>query len=179
MGCWNVEDFVTGLPIVGNDKVKFLLLTETTRSKSSRELRSNIFPRCAPLTGLYNEYGTIDNIEKSLNNDFIIQQFKQDYIGNYKIKIIENIMEAISDRELFIDENFFQRNKDQEHLELITSTNKLIGKHCKRSFKDKAYITDLESRIKDNPVSKVKVWPAFVLESIYNKLSNYNFKVNG
>ena len=56
MGCWNETDALTQLPILPGDPVKLIVVTS-----HSDELT---FPRCFPISGIYDDYGSIEKIEE-------------------------------------------------------------------------------------------------------------------
>lgn len=174
MGCWNSTDFVTSLPILGGDKCKLLLLIETSKSSI---YYSNIIPRAVPITGIYNEYGSLEKIKDSLNNNFIIDQFKQDLVGSRNIKSIQNVFECLADSELVIDENYSKRQKAKEYLNLLTSTEALINDDYSGIFSKDEKIK-LQKEIDDCEIKPSKIHSVLILESVYNKLANYNFKLN-
>lgn len=59
MGCWNETDALTQLPILSGDPVKLLVISSTPDGDD--EL---IFVRCFPISGKYDDYGSIKDIKE-------------------------------------------------------------------------------------------------------------------
>lgn len=90
MGCWNGTCMISNLPIIAGDKVKLVLLKH---SYSFRELKqsggyvysNDIFsPSFLPISGSYNDYGTIENIIEDWNYKLVENELKK-ILGDYII----------------------------------------------------------------------------------------------
>lgn len=64
MGCWNETDALTQLPILYGDPVKLIVISSTP--DGDEEL---VFPRCFPISGKYNDFGSIKEIEEDWATD--------------------------------------------------------------------------------------------------------------
>jgi len=86
MGSWNSTDTLTQLPIHYGDKIKCFVLQQQPYEFDlngtcySNDLWSPIGP---PVTGIYNDYGSISKIEKSLNAEIILNELRN---SDFKIK---------------------------------------------------------------------------------------------
>lgn len=98
MGCWNGTCMVTRLPILRGEKVKLTFLYNqkveymkkydevSVLNKSGIVYSSDMLtPAFFPITGYYNDYGTIENIEEDFNY-FIIENVLKCRFGK-KIKV--------------------------------------------------------------------------------------------
>lgn len=87
MGCWNGTCIASQLPIIhGDDVVLFFITKKTPYSELDNEstgfcsVNELWTPRCLPIYGKYNDYGSIEDIQYDWNTDFILENFKKDVI---------------------------------------------------------------------------------------------------
>lgn len=85
MGCWNGTCAISNLPILNKDKVKYFFLVDCSLSDdrvNSGFCQATQFwsPRGAPISGQYNDYGGVKNVEEDLNCKIILQFLKEDLI---------------------------------------------------------------------------------------------------
>lgn len=63
MGCWNETCALSNLPIIVGDRVKFLVLLNIGVAGKTYYYNDNYIPLCLPMSGEYDDYGAIENIE--------------------------------------------------------------------------------------------------------------------
>jgi len=83
MGSFNVTCIVSGLAIEVGDPVRFLALTENEFHRGNDHIcyvTGRWQPRTAPLRAEYNDYGSIQNIQKSLSERVFFESFNSDVI---------------------------------------------------------------------------------------------------
>lgn len=82
MGCWNETCGITQLPICYRDKVRMILIV---KSELDTRVNSNVcyhyttdlwMPFGLPLKGTYDEYGGLENIEKDIASDLLLDTLK-------------------------------------------------------------------------------------------------------
>jgi hypothetical protein len=80
MGCYNYTCCVSGLPIMGDHKVRYFLLTESPSNQASRPIHiyDAWYPRTFPLKAKYNDYGTVENVEAGPMQDIWMEAFQRD-----------------------------------------------------------------------------------------------------
>lgn len=61
MGCWNETCQLTNLPIQRNDPVMLLITIQRYNLNPQYYIDDQAIPFCLPITGIYNEYGCIDD----------------------------------------------------------------------------------------------------------------------
>lgn len=104
MGCWNETCAVTNLPIYEGEKVNFHIITE----------QYNIYDFfCIPITGKYNDYGSIENIPDTVYNKTTFDVFKrlieQNKIfvrGEKQVNDINDLVNCIERRNVFYDSGY-------------------------------------------------------------------------
>ena len=81
MGCWNETCMISGLPIECGDEVKLVLLV-----KNGELINNNIYyptdlfsPLSFPITGVYDDYGGVEDVVEDLNFDIINSYLKSKY----------------------------------------------------------------------------------------------------
>lgn len=83
MGCWNGTCMISNLPINVGDRTKLVLIRKSSgaarlNNSSGYVYSTDVFtPSFFPLTGLYDDYGMIESIEKDWNYYLIEKYFKQ------------------------------------------------------------------------------------------------------
>jgi hypothetical protein len=93
MGSWNVACGITSMPIIRGEKAKVFIIMDTDIDNyTKRDIASGKTDfgghRCIhsgtlwcpimfPITGIYNEYGSLENIEEDENTDWIVKWFKE------------------------------------------------------------------------------------------------------
>lgn len=107
MGCWNGTCMISNLPILSGEEVKLVILTShkdtvkitnTTGYYYSTDL---LTPAFFPITGIYNDYGMIEDIQKDWAYDLTLSILKKTYevIEVEKKEIVdfdlEHILEGI------------------------------------------------------------------------------------
>lgn len=164
MGCWNETCGLSGLPITEGDKVKLVFLLPRYRSMTIEGLSSYcgstsvLTPCLLPITGEYNDYGSIENIVEDWNTDIVFKSLK-DYLGD-KILIdgVEHIHYTLTDViDGIIQGNmkYFKLNKvESEYYRLYRREDKLVN------------IPDGEQRD-----SKLAFF--MILEDVWNNVVNY------
>lgn len=79
MGSWNTTDALTQLPILYGDKIRCFVIKQQPYEIDlngtcySNDLWAPIGPS---ITGIYNDYGSIGKIEKSLNSEILLDTFR-------------------------------------------------------------------------------------------------------
>lgn len=69
MGCFNQVCMLSGLPIVYQDPVRALLVSEHPRAtlgKATCDYSSKYIPRTFPIRGIYNDYGALEDIKDDM-----------------------------------------------------------------------------------------------------------------
>lgn len=105
MGCWNGTCMVTRLPILSGEKVKLVLLfnqnveychkyDEVSVLNTSGMVYSNdmLSPAFFPLSGEYDDYGTVENIVEDFNYKIILKVLKDKFGSKIKVDR-DNIIE--------------------------------------------------------------------------------------
>lgn len=99
MGCWNGTCMVSNLPIRQSEKVKLIILKnkgENLNVSGTCHSTDIMEPAFFPISGVYNDYGSIENIIEDLNYHYIDNYFKNKY---FKIKAddeeVETSLESI------------------------------------------------------------------------------------
>ncbi|MFM2392782.1 MAG: hypothetical protein RLZZ546_764, partial [Bacteroidota bacterium] len=105
MGCWNGTCMVTRLPILSGEKVKLVLLfnqnveycnkyDEASVLNTSGMTYSNsmLSPAFLPLSGEYDDYGTIEDIVEDINYNVVLKVLKDKFGSKIKIDM-DNIIE--------------------------------------------------------------------------------------
>ncbi len=98
MGCWNGTCMVSHLPIESGEKVKLVFLFNiSTQYSNDRKLPSilncsgfvypndMLSPAFFPISGKYDDYGTIKNIIKDFNYDIIEQYLRKTFKSTIKV----------------------------------------------------------------------------------------------
>jgi hypothetical protein len=83
MGSFNATCVISGLPIEAGDPVRFLALTENEFYNSNEHIcyvTGRFQPRTAPVRAKYNDYGSVEEIEKSLTERVFFKSFNVDVI---------------------------------------------------------------------------------------------------
>jgi hypothetical protein len=116
MGCWNGTCMISNLPIRHREKVKLVFLyspySEATLNNSGGFCYSNglLRPAFFPISGEYDDYGTIENIQKDWVYDLIISILKNKYtsieVEKKEIKdyTLENVIRGIERGSLQVEE---------------------------------------------------------------------------
>lgn len=73
MGCWNETDMLTQLPILAGDPVKVFILLEELSEQRSCSCDSAWKPLCLPISGKYDDYGRIEDIQEDWNTQAILK----------------------------------------------------------------------------------------------------------
>ena len=92
MGCWNETCDLSKLPIFYEDKVKFLILLNVGAGGKSYYYNDNYIPLALPMSGFYNDYGSIENIE--------VDDITLKFLSSTKFYIIDNSDKEISDEKI-------------------------------------------------------------------------------
>jgi hypothetical protein len=86
MGCWNGTCMISNLPILDGEETKLVFLFSPHRDKITLSNTSGhhyatdfLKPAFFPITGTYNDYGVIEDIQKDWNYDLIINFLKSKY----------------------------------------------------------------------------------------------------
>lgn len=93
MGCWNGTCMISNLPIESGEKVKLVILKHIDKLDGSGYCNSGdiMSPIFLPIEGVYDDYGTIEDIVKDWNTDLIINTLKKDFSTiNADGKVINN-----------------------------------------------------------------------------------------
>ncbi len=102
MGCWNATCNVSHMPIFGGDKIILipLLQTHATLTPNCCETTDNFTPIGFPITGVYNEYGGIEqaqthdcNIAQLMSKKYFVKSEDgyQEYIPSNIEDLVNNI----------------------------------------------------------------------------------------
>lgn len=77
MGCWNATCFLTRLPILDGEKIRLVLVARRPEETCNGCYPTGRFsPLMLPLTGHYDDYGGIENLEQYENNKDAIRLLK-------------------------------------------------------------------------------------------------------
>lgn len=82
MGCWNETCSISNLPILCGDKVKLVFLRQGMNKNGTLGVSGYTYPTDVlepiffPISGEYNDYGTIDEIKEDWNSKLILSYFK-------------------------------------------------------------------------------------------------------
>ena len=100
MGSWNVTCALSGLPIIRDNKVKVMILVSSDMDGFMRRHEKEDFshfhftgsgsywtPVMFPISGVYNEYGTIEEIQKDENVKLIVDFFKEEQKNHKSFRI--------------------------------------------------------------------------------------------
>lgn len=102
MGCFNTTGFISQLPILGGNKVVCFIATTVKEMYGLYSPSALVAPYFLPIYGEYNEYGYLENIQKTFVTDIL-----EKYSG---VNNIEKLTEKIA-RE---DETRLPKNYDYE-----------------------------------------------------------------
>lgn len=77
MGCWNATCNISNLPIYAGDKVVVIPLVQTTKDAEFNVCypTDNFVPYAFPIFGEYDDYGGIENIEITPENERLIRSY--------------------------------------------------------------------------------------------------------
>lgn len=125
MGCWNETCSLSNLPILLGEKVKFVILLNMGAVGKSYYYNDSYIPLCLPISGEYNEYGSIENIKIDSHTLAVLQ--------NQKFYTIDKHEEEISDEKI---EKF---NKTLKHYGC--STVSYVDMNSILNFKDYEFTT--------------------------------------
>lgn len=89
MGCWNETCSLSNLPILLSEKVKFVILLNTGVGGRSYYYNDAYIPLCLPISGEYNEYGSVKNIK--------IDSATLNLLQNQKFYTVDKHEDEISD----------------------------------------------------------------------------------
>ena len=94
MGCWNGTCGISQLPILCGRKVKAFLMLQSEFAESLGGAgvcysTAHFRPWFFPVTANYNDYGSIDGIEKDWNSEYMLETF-QKWLVEGKVRILSN-----------------------------------------------------------------------------------------
>lgn len=92
MGCWNETCDLSKLPIRYGDKVKFLILLNVGAGGKSYYYNDTYIPLALPLSGEYNDYGSVENIK--------IDQSTLNFLSSTTFYVMDDDDKEISDEKL-------------------------------------------------------------------------------
>lgn len=77
MGCWNATCNISNLPIYAGDEIVLILLMQTTKNVEFNVCypTDNFVPYAFPIFGKYNDYGGIEKIQISPENEKLIRSY--------------------------------------------------------------------------------------------------------
>lgn len=92
MGCWNGTCGISQLPILAGQKVKTILMLQSRYHDvigGAGVCYSTAYfrPWFLPVTAEYNDYGSIENIEKDWNSDYMLETFRK-WLAEGKVRIL-------------------------------------------------------------------------------------------
>jgi hypothetical protein len=86
MGCWNGTCMISNLPIRSRDRIKLVILYSPytdvhrlTNTSGYCETTDLLRPAFHPISGVYNDYGGIEEIDKDWSYDFITKVLKKNF----------------------------------------------------------------------------------------------------
>lgn len=157
MWCWNATCGISNLPIMHGEKVVAFICKPNnfdTRPSYSTTLCA---PICFQIKGIYNDYGSIEQIKKSKYTDNLLDFFNKKY--NMDFKNVEECIEFVADGE---NELFFFMVKEELFNILIDE----IGN--RKPYKNKLTYRQLQ-------LYKLKNWQKLKIKlNKIDKKSNYN-----
>ena len=86
MGCWNETCGITQVPIMHNDPVVLILLANVAQHRSADRMDGHSghcysndvwSPFALPIYGIYNDYGSIEDVTEGWNTEWIINSLKK------------------------------------------------------------------------------------------------------
>jgi hypothetical protein len=81
MGCFSFTCAISGLPIDAGDKVRYCLLTEGPYPEERKHhIHDEWAPRTWPLRAVYNDYGSVEKVEKGAAKDAWMDGFRFDAV---------------------------------------------------------------------------------------------------
>ena len=101
MGCWNGTCGISQLPIMAGMKVKaFLMLQSEFVSEVGGAgvcyPTAYFRPWFFPVTAEYNDYGSVENIQKDWNSEYMLESFRK-WLAEGKVRILEHDEAEIND----------------------------------------------------------------------------------
>ena len=82
MGCWNETCGFSNLPIKSGEKVMGFILLMHNIDTSYAYPNALGTPFALPITGRYNDHGSIENIKENFNTEYIISKIKEYFTNN-------------------------------------------------------------------------------------------------
>ena len=80
MGCWNGTCMISNLPIISGEKVKLIFLKKGNEQYVGNSAVCHSIELLTPInmaiSAEYNDYGSVENIEKDWNHDIILKYFE-------------------------------------------------------------------------------------------------------
>lgn len=135
MGSFAFTCGVSGLPIEAGDPVRFLMLTKNPYhdgAKNSCYMHDLWFPRTLPLKGVYNDYGSVEDVEKGAAQDLWLEGLQIDLIERgigdnschdvacKKDMTFNELLEALWEGRVLVErEARLERNLDRELKRLL------------------------------------------------------------
>lgn len=96
MGCWNETCALSNLPITVGDRVRFLILLNTGAAGKSYYYNDNYIPLCLPISGEYDDYGAVENIEVDEMTALLLQSQKFYIVDEDDKEIKDEKIESLS-----------------------------------------------------------------------------------
>jgi len=87
MGCWNGTCMISNLPIISGERIKVIMLRPSYNMKHIEQGSSYVYnsdiltPSFLQISGEYNDYGMIENIDEDWNTKFM-EGILKDILGN-------------------------------------------------------------------------------------------------
>lgn len=108
MGCWNETCGLSHLPIKYKEDVRFVILFEVNGHKRKEGIYYNdeYAPLCLPMSGKYNDYGSIENVDIELSITLELLKNLKLFIKNdgyvpYEFEDIEKFLDDIGGEEIY------------------------------------------------------------------------------
>lgn len=122
MGCWNGTDVMTNLPIMSGDKVKLIIIVKNAGIGEGLNGACYTTDVCdvvsLPISGEYDDYGCIENIEENANTEAILKHFTGNGLVNKDKEIvsttytnIEDLIKGIERGKVYIHDTFSGEDK--------------------------------------------------------------------
>lgn len=135
MGCWNGTCGISQLPILSGTKVKTFLMLQSEFAHGiggAGVCYSTAYfrPWFLPVTAEYNDYGSIDAIQKDWNSEYMLETF-QKWLAEGKVKIL-------GDKEAEINSPGIRKFKKLENVFDCVERGALMLKYNAKDFDHKA-----------------------------------------
>ena len=81
MGSFSYTCALSALPIEAGDKVRYLLLSQSPYEQTICTMNGAWFARTFPIKAVYNEYGSVEDVEEGIGKDLWMEGFKIDLVS--------------------------------------------------------------------------------------------------